>query len=211
MKRGDAQLEDLNRGLAGHLLCAVPQLEDPNFRRAVVLVIEHQVDGTLGLVLNQELGVTVASVADQLGVIWEGDPEQKVRMGGPVQSSQGWILHGNAAWDPHATPLGEGLWLTSSLDHIEEHNQRIGGADFSAQLILGYAGWDGGQLESELAGGSWVAVPVLGMAQGDQERGVSISWLKRVLPMDMWNCALSSIGIDPFHLVGQHASGPWLQ
>lgn len=198
-------------GLTGHLLCAVPQLEDPNFRRSVVLIVEHQEEGTLGLILNFEIAVTVASVADQLGVIWEGDPKQKVRMGGPVQSSQGWILHDNKGWDPHARALGDSLRLTSSLDHIDQNNQHIGGPGFEAQLILGYAGWDGGQLESELAGGSWVAVPVLDMAQGEYERGVNTAWIKRVLPMDMWNCALSAIGIDPFRLVGQHASGPLLQ
>src|SRR5262245_56288876 len=104
--------------LGGHLLCAVPQLLDPNFRRSVVLMLEHNEDGALGLVLNNPLPNTVSEVARSLQLRWEGDDEATVRLGGPVEPMRGWILHDQAEWDPSAEEVLPGLWLTTSLDPV---------------------------------------------------------------------------------------------
>lgn len=184
--------------LARHLLCAVPQLQDPNFKRAVVLMLEHNESGSLGLVVNNPLPNTVAEVAEGLGLNWAGDEEQTVRLGGPVEPMRGWILHDQPQWDLQAVELLPGIQLTTSLDPIDK-DEEVGGEDENFLFILGYAGWGASQLEEEIAAGSWVAVPI---AEVEGEVGVDPHWLFETDPEDMWAAALRSIGVDPARLVG---------
>jgi putative transcriptional regulator len=185
--------------LGRHLLCAVPQLRDPNFERSVVLMLEHGEDGALGLVVNNPLPNRVGEVADGLGLQWAGDPEATVRLGGPVEPMRGWILHDDAAWDPAAHELFSGLHLTTSLDPVQRAGHLVCGEDGARFVfLLGYAAWGASQLEGEIAVGSWVAVPV----REDDRPGVSPSWLLETEPESMWDDALRSIGVDPARLVG---------
>lgn len=191
-------------GLSRHLLCAVPQLVDPNFVRSVVLVIEHTAQGALGLVLNHRLPTLVQDMAAAIGLRWAGDPEQVVGLGGPVETTRGFILHDQPAWDPLAEAITPSVFLTTSLDSVLEaadgSTPRLGGPGIQVQVLLGYAGWGEGQLESEMAAGSWMAVPVRSAAS--RGPGVADSWLWSTSPETMWSEALKSIGIDPARLVG---------
>jgi putative transcriptional regulator len=184
--------------LARHLLCAVPQLLDPNFKRSVVLMLEHNREGALGLVVNNELPNTVADVAEGLGLNWLGDPEEKVRLGGPVEPMRGWIVHDHVDWDPNAHEILPGVSLTTSLDPIDKE-LGVGGDGSHFLFLLGYAGWGAAQLEGEIAAGSWVAVPI---AADDDDAGVPPEWLFDTPSDEMWDDALRSIGVDPGRLVG---------
>lgn len=189
-------------GLARHVLCAVPQLVDPNFVRSVVLILEHTAKGAFGLVLNNRMTTPVHEMAAAIGLRWAGDPAQTVGLGGPVETTRGFILHDQAAWDPLAEAITPAVFLTTSLDAIREHAEvpRLGGPGMQVLVLLGYAGWGEGQLESEMAAGSWMAVPVrTGGAAGP---GISESWLWSASPENMWGEALRSVGIDPGRLVG---------
>ena len=190
--------------LSRHLLCAVPHLLDPNFQRSVVLMLDHGEDGALGLVLNNPMNTTIREVADSLELAWKGDPSARIRLGGPVEQIRGWFLHDQPGWDAEAEPLGTGLWLTTSLEAIARDEQaHFGGEDARFLFLLGYAGWAGGQLESEIAAGSWVLVPVLEpdqIARGSA--GVSVDFLFETEPAQMWTEALQAIGVDPQRLVG---------
>lgn len=193
--------------LARHLLCAVPQLIDPNFHRSVVLLLEHGSRGALGLVLNHPIGTTLLEVAESLELEWAGDPSARMRLGGPVDQVRGWILHDQAEWDPEAESLMPGLWLTTSLDPVvrSEHT-RFGGDDARFLFMLGYAGWAGGQLEAEIAVGSWVLVPVLEADEESEGVGVTVDFLFEVSPAHMWQRALEAIGVDPQRLVGMQGN-----
>lgn len=192
--------------LARHLLCAVPQLLDPNFHRSVVLMLEHGSRGALGLVLNNPMPTTLREVAESLELEWVGDPEARVRLGGPVEPVRGWILHDQPDWDAEGESVAPGLWLTTSLDPVlrDEHTT-FGVGDARFLFLLGYAGWAGGQLEAEIAAGSWVLVPVLdpGEAVGS---GVPVDFLFDAKPDQMWKQALEAIGVDPQRLVGMQGS-----
>lgn len=189
--------------LGGHLLCAVPQLLDPNFRRAVVLLLEHNEDGALGLVLNNPLPNTVADVARGLKLQWEGDEEQTVRLGGPVEPMRGWIVHDQPDWDPTAEEVLPGVWLTTSLEPVTRAgNHAVGGHGGRVLFLLGYAGWGSTQLEDEIAAGSWLPVPIADAPGNPASYGVAPRWVLDVEPEDMWAAALGSLGVDPGRLSG---------
>jgi putative transcriptional regulator len=191
------------------LLCAVPQLQDPNFARAVVLMLEHGEHGALGLVLNNLTAARLLDVAEALDLDWRGDPEEPVRLGGPVDPEVGWLLHDDPDWDPSARDVGGGLWLTTTLEPvIEQGRQSFGGSGRRHMFLLGYAGWGGHQLEAEIAAGSWVLVPVKGVTGPSvgaaADLGVDPAWLFETEPEQMWEGALRSIMVDPHRLVGLH-------
>ena len=192
-------------GLARHLLCAVPQLMDPNFHRSVVFMLDHGQEGALGLVLNSPMTTTIAEVSESLGLVWAGDPEAEVRIGGPVEQIRGWFLHDQPGWDADAKPIMDDLWLTTSLESVGRgEGAQFGALGSSFLFLLGYAGWAGGQLEAEIAAGSWVLVPVVEPASS--ERGVDVRFLFETEPDAMWEAALRSIGVDPQRLVGLQGS-----
>jgi len=190
--------------LVQHLLCAVPQLRDPNFVRSVVLMIDHSRKGAFGLILNHPLPTGIAEMASAIGLEWVGPEERQVRLGGPVEPSRGFILHDRPEWDPLADALTPELFLTTSLDAVkaasDTETPRLGAAGTHAQAYLGYAGWGAGQLEEEMASGSWMPVPL--RPDGSEGQGVTPTWLWDTDPEAMWAEALRSIGIDPAWLVG---------
>ncbi|MBX7084505.1 MAG: YqgE/AlgH family protein [Nannocystaceae bacterium] len=186
---------DRSESLARHVLCAVPQLTDPNFRRSVVLMLDHDERGALGLVVNHLGRNGVGEVFGGLGLRWRGPSLARVRVGGPVEPNRGWILHDDEAWDPSAQAVLPGLWLTTSLDQVTAAGHHDTGATGPLLFLLGYAGWAPQQLEGEIAAGSWVPVPI-------GEGGLPATWLFHADPDAMWHEALRAIGIDPGRMLG---------
>ena len=185
--------------LARHLLCAVPQLTDPNFKRSVVFMLEHDERGALGLVVNHPGSNTIDEVVNGLGLRWCGPARTRVRVGGPVEPSRGWILHDDGGWDPSAQLVMPGLLLTTSLDEVTKSGHQDTGANGSHVLfMLGFAGWAPNQLEGEIAAGGWLPVP---MGKG----GLPVEWLFDTQPDKMWDEALHAIGVDPGRVTGLSA------
>ena len=131
------------------VLVATPRLDDPNFRRAVVLMIEHSSEGSLGLVLNRPsvlpVGDVLPSWGERLG------PEAHVHIGGPVEPDA--LLAVAAAQPDHAgcTPINGCLALVDlGADPFSFSEQVV-----DVMLFSGYAGWGPRQLDAELAEGAW--------------------------------------------------------
>jgi putative transcriptional regulator len=143
----------------GTLLAAMPDLMDGNFMHAVVLLCHHAEDGAYGLVVNRASGLTTKQVLSdhpQLGRA--GFP---IFLGGPVDHSTLQFLHALPDEIPGGLPLAGGLWLGGELAalarYVAAHPRR---ARTRIRMFLGYSGWGGGQLERELAGGSWLPAPL---------------------------------------------------
>jgi putative transcriptional regulator len=146
--------------LAPGLLVAAPPLADPNFERALVLLVAHGEEGALGLVINGEREVAcIGDLLEQLGLSEDASQyRDPVRVGGPVQPEIGWIVY-----DPSGVGSREGeirlsdtIAVTQSREVLASIGRRDGPPKYAA--YLGYAGWAPGQLEEEIRQGAWLPV-----------------------------------------------------
>ena len=176
--------------LCSSLLVAMPQLSDPNFRRAVVLVVHHDAESTFGLVLNREVELTVDELCESLQFPWNGERDAEVAWGGPVESNSGWLLFQDSVEmevaDEHVSRLEGSLCFAGSMDVFR---QLAGQPPVDLRIFLGYAGWGGGQLEMELAQGAWVVAPLSSDVVFDVPREA------------MWDHVLRAMDIDPATLI----------
>lgn len=141
----------------GRLLIAAPTLTDPNFHRTVVLMLEHNDDGALGLVLNRPAEMELAEALPEW-VPNAADP-RFVFVGGPVNPEGAIGLARSRdseetdGWSPLLDDLG-----TVDLGRVPSD---IGVAFEAVRVFVGYAGWGPGQLEGELEVGGWLVVDAL--------------------------------------------------
>ncbi|CAA9390511.1 MAG: UPF0301 protein YqgE [uncultured Nocardioides sp.] len=140
---------------AGMLLVATPALQDPNFADTVVLLLDVNDEGALGVILNRPLSIPVGDVLEQ----WRdvvAEPDVLFR-GGPV-STDGAIAVARLR-DPDDAPVG---WraVTPALGVIDLDTpvELLDGSLAGMRVFAGYAGWDAEQLREEIAEGSWYVV-----------------------------------------------------
>jgi putative transcriptional regulator len=143
--------------LKNQFLLAMPGRVGGEFADSVTLIAEHNADGAMGLVVNKPSDLAVADMFTQLEIEANVGHERRVYWGGPVATEHGFVLHCDEGdWESTLHIVG-GLGITSSRDILEAIGNGFGP---SAYLIaLGYAGWGGGQLESELLDNSWLTTP----------------------------------------------------
>jgi putative transcriptional regulator len=142
------------QSLRGHLLVAGPSLVDPNFRRAVVLVGEHGEQGAMGVVLNRPSGATIGEAVPELAPLVSDS--EIVHVGGPVQPSAIVVLADFEEPERAGTIVLESVgFLPSEVEPDDLGELR------RARVFAGYAGWGPGQLDDELAEGSWIVEPAL--------------------------------------------------
>ena len=136
----------------GRLLVALPVLDDPNFARSVVLVIEHDEDGALGLVLNRPTTTPIDDVLQGWSLL-AAEPAN-LYGGGPVEPQ---AVVGLAVASPQATA---GVAITGRIRTVDptEDPVLLAGEVERARIFAGYAGWAPGQLEDELAQDAWLVV-----------------------------------------------------
>jgi putative transcriptional regulator len=134
--------------LRGQLLIAAPSLFD-YFRRSVVLVLEHTDEGAMGVVLNRESETRVVEAVPTLARV--ADPEELVRIGGPV-SPQSVVALGD-----FADPAEAGTHVVGSLGTLDPEAEN--GSLRRVRVYAGYAGWAPGQLDGELEQEAWLVLP----------------------------------------------------
>ncbi len=152
--RADAQVEP------GTLLVAAPTMFDPNFRRTVVFVIDHRAEGTLGVVLNRPSEVAVREVLPRWGD-HVAEP-RSVFVGGPVEKKTALCLAALRTGETAATVPGViGVRGPVALVDLNSDPEMLASKVRGLRVFAGYAGWDGGQLASEIERGDWLIVPAL--------------------------------------------------
>ncbi|WP_290794526.1 YqgE/AlgH family protein [Halomonas sp.] len=146
-------------GLKDHFLLAMPHLEDPNFTGSLSYLCDHDENGTMGVIVNRPLELTLEALFEQLELGGEESPHRNapVYYGGPVHKDRGFILHRGAStrWDS-SIQVTEELALTTSMDMLQALAVGEGPEDFL--VCLGCAGWEAGQLEQEILDNAWLNV-----------------------------------------------------
>ncbi|WP_331251021.1 YqgE/AlgH family protein [Nocardioides sambongensis] len=142
----------------GMLLLASPELLDPNFADTVVLLLDVNAEGALGVVLNRPSVVPVGEVLGAWGEVVE-DPEVLFQ-GGPV-STDGALAVAEALGDGEGAAGFQRLWENVGLLDLDTPTELVEGTVHRLRIFAGYAGWGAGQLEGEIAEGSWYVVPAV--------------------------------------------------
>ncbi|MGB8276110.1 MAG: YqgE/AlgH family protein [Alphaproteobacteria bacterium] len=143
------------QSLAGRLLVAAPGMDDAHFKDTVILMVRHNDQGALGIIVNKVLGTYPA--AEVLREFGSKDVEAagkiRVHFGGPVGPFIAFVLHSTDYQDDKSQIVAPGIAVTSDKS-ILERIAKGEGPDRSV-VAIGYAGWGPGQLENEIARGSW--------------------------------------------------------
>ena len=153
--------------LDSQVLVAMPGMLDERFARSVIYVCAHSPEGAMGIVLNRPAAnVNVPDLLVQLEIVPEPErirlPQRVGRMevliGGPVETSRGFVLHSPDFHLPQSTlPIDDSVCLTATVDILRAIAR--GDGPENAVLALGYAGWGAGQLEIELQANGWLNCP----------------------------------------------------
>ncbi|MGI8612504.1 MAG: YqgE/AlgH family protein [Nocardioidaceae bacterium] len=145
--------------LTGKLLVATPALVDPNFARSVVLVLDDDRSGTLGVVLNRPLDLAVDEVLPD----WDGDVVEPESLfgGGPVAVDSALAVGVLAGGDGAGTPLGwRPMFGRVGLVDLDAPTEVLSGALSGLRIFAGYAGWTADQLHVEIEEGAWLVLEV---------------------------------------------------
>jgi len=145
--------------LTNQFLIAMPALDDPNFSRTVTYVCAHNDEGAMGIVINRPLNLDLGEVLSQME-LEAVDPainEQTVFQGGPVHRDRGFILHRPARDWGSTIQVTEDIAVSTSRDILAAMSRGEGPSE--VLVALGYAGWDAGQLEEEMAQNAWLSGP----------------------------------------------------
>jgi putative transcriptional regulator len=171
------------------LLVSMPQLQDPNFVRTVILLCDFVPDGAFGLVLNRPTEMSASGMV-KLDPPIAGGNELPLCIGGPVEPERGWILLADQPEDLEYRTVCEGVYLSASPVLL----RRVLSASPQprARVLAGYAGWGPGQLDAELAQSAWLL------------SDVDIDLVFDVEPSLMWETAIRRLGADPSALQSSH-------
>lgn len=144
--------------LKNQFLIAMPGLTGSYFGDTLTYLCEHNDDGAMGLVINRPSELSLVELLAQLGLdAGKVAADVPVMDGGPVARDRGFILHSDDERFDASLELGDGLMLTAAREVLEAIANGEGPRDYL--VALGYAGWDGGQLEHELGENAWLSCP----------------------------------------------------
>jgi putative transcriptional regulator len=178
--------------LAGRLLVAMPGIEDSRFDRTVIFLCSHDANHAMGLAVNRPMeDLTVPRLLTQLKIDPGEAAPAPVMIGGPVEPERGFVLHTvDEGVSPCSVTIDGRLALTATRDILDGLAGRKP-APRLAFMAIGYAGWDGGQLEREIRNNVWL------VCDGDDEIVFGDHYEAK------WSKTLAKIGVTPDRLSAQ--------
>ena len=136
---------------AGTLLLSAPFLNDENFVRSVILLCEHEDQGSFDFVINKPSILNLGDLVEELNFL-----ECEVFVGGHVEQNTLHFIYFGSQVLPDSKPLAEGIWwggdFSALVHHLKSQQLEVN----QVRFFLGYSGWDQGQLQGELAEDTWV-------------------------------------------------------
>lgn len=138
----------------GQLLLSTPLLDDTFFEQTVLVITEVNDDGCIGFIINQLHGRMLNELAE-----FRQGPAQPLYNGGPVQSDMLYCLHCRPDVVTNSFPICDGLATGGDFSQIVQMLQQGKLSSTEVKCLIGYCGWDAGELEGEIAEGSWKILP----------------------------------------------------
>jgi putative transcriptional regulator len=177
----------------GQLLIAMPQMSDPFFSRSVVYLCAHSEKvGAIGLIINRTIdSLTIDELYAQFKIesVMHSNQPQPVHFGGPVAPGRAFVLHSADYREDETLLIGDEFAMTTTLDILRATSK--GGGPHQFLLAVGYAGWEPGQLESEIQANGWLLV--------DADTGLVFSADND----SKWPRALGKLGVSAENLSGE--------
>jgi len=177
--------------LDGQFLIAMPGMQDGNFDRSVVYICAHSAAGAMGFIINRSQSISFTEVLLHLKLVEQPEAimmdgatrDFPILNGGPVETGRGFVLHSDDFSSESSIPVSDDISLTATLDILRAICE--GRGPKRATMLLGYAGWGPGQLESEIGSNGWLNCPACEELIFD-----------RTLE-DKYDRALASMGVRP--------------
>ncbi len=163
----------------GKLLISEPFLMDYYFKRSVVLLAEHNEEGSFGIIMNKPLDTVFNDVVKDFPEL-----DTQIYLGGPVKNDSLFFVHTMGDSIDNSTEIIEGLYWGGELEQVKEMITLKLIKPGDIRFYIGYSGWGANQLESELKRNSWV---VSGMPAGE---------LLNTNPHQLWKKSLLDLGED---------------
>ena len=138
----------------GSLLIANPVLPDPNFSRTVILLCDHDEQGSFGLVINRSTQLKAPELFLNINILKSYN--EKIYLGGPVSQSMVFFLCRSPSAAGKLDEVCSGVYLGSNLETLESLYASLENPEQDIRFYLGYSGWSGGQLAEEMEQNSWL-------------------------------------------------------
>ena len=136
----------------GNILISEPLMNDFHFGRSVILLIDHVAsEGSFGIIINKQLNASVSQIVDDFP-----DFEAAAYLGGPVSDNQLFFIHTLGDLIPDSSPIIDGLYWGGEVETLKTLIATGIANEENTRFYLGYAGWDAGQLVTELVRNTWV-------------------------------------------------------
>lgn len=173
--------------LTGQVIVSMPSLQDERFHKTVIYMCAHSSEGSMGIIINKKIDYDLfPNLLEQLGIDKPVNNKLFLRYGGPVESGRGFVLHSDDIVQKETLNISKGVALTSTSEFFEDLVK--GNGPKNSILALGYAGWQPGQLESEIIQNSWMSLSVEANFLFDDKLSKK------------WNEAYKLLGVNPLNL-----------
>ena len=170
---------------AGEILVSEPFMIDPNFKRTVILICEHEDHGTTGFILNKHLNVNMNELLEDFPEI-----KSQVMIGGPVAPDSIHYLHNMGDILDDSLEVCPGIWWGGDFEKLKFLIDSGLIQDKNIKFFVGYSGWTEGQLEEELKEGSWLI------------EDMDTNYLFKIKSFVLWQTVLKNKG-DAFTVIAQ--------
>ena len=175
----------------GTLLISEPFMSDPNFKRSVVLLVEHKPEGSLGYIINQKSDYLLNDIIPDC---W--DANFMVYLGGPVATDTLHFIHNVPDKIPNGVDLGHGLYWGGDFESLKIQINNYNIKENEIRFFIGYSGWTDDQLNDELLVNSWIVSDIYNpdMLFDDSESDV---WKEAIINMGVKYAHIANFPMDP--------------
>jgi len=163
----------------GHLLISEPFLHDPFFKRSVILVTEHNEEGSVGFILNKPINIKLHDALEEFPEF-----DGNLFMGGPVQRDSLYYIHSKGSIIGNSRKIMDGVYWGGDFETIKIMIQNKEIEESELRFFMGYSGWGKEQLNTELENNSWVVLPAKG------------SHVMQTDPNKLWAQIIKNIGSE---------------